>query len=64
VVRRPDGDLDVSIAYHDRAWLVRFLLGHADVVTPSDPALAAEIAARATAGLALYQADDDSISST
>ncbi|MBB1042361.1 MULTISPECIES: WYL domain-containing protein [unclassified Dietzia] len=64
VVRRPDGDLDVSIAYHDRAWLVRFLLGHADVVTPSDPALAAEIAARATAGLALYSAGDDSISST
>lgn len=64
VVRRPDGDLDVSIAYHDRAWLVRFLLGHADVVTPSDPALAAEIAARATAGLAVYAAGHDSASAT
>lgn len=54
VVRRPDGDLDVRIAYHDRAWLLRFLLGHADVVTPTDPALAAEIAARGSAGLAVY----------
>ncbi|MBB1024198.1 MULTISPECIES: helix-turn-helix transcriptional regulator [unclassified Dietzia] len=63
VVRRPDGDLDVSIAYHDRTWLVRFLLGHADVVTPSDPGLAAEIADRAIAGLALYEARDDSVSS-
>ena len=54
VVRRPDGDLDVSIAYHDRAWLLRFLLGHADVVTPSDPGLVAEIALGAAAGLAVY----------
>lgn len=54
VVRRPDGDLDVEIAYHDRAWLVRFLLGHADVVTPADPALAAEIAGRAALGLEVY----------
>ncbi|MFN3602003.1 MAG: helix-turn-helix transcriptional regulator [Dietzia sp.] len=64
VVRRPDGDLDVSIAYHDRAWLLRFLLGHADVVTPSDPALAAEIAARASAGLSLYSAGEEPISET
>lgn len=54
VVRRPDGDLDVEIAYHDRAWLVRFLLGHADVVTPADPGLAAEIAGRASLGLEVY----------
>ena len=54
VARRPDGDLDVEIAYFDRAWLVRFLLGHADVVTPADPVLAREIAERATAGLAVY----------
>ena len=54
VVRRPDGDLDVEIAYHDRAWLLRFLLGHADVVTPADPALAREIAERAAVGLAVY----------
>ena len=60
VTRRPDGDLDVEIAYHDRAWLLRFLLGHADVITPADPGLSAEIAARAVAGLALYSADDDS----
>lgn len=58
VVRRPDGDLDVEIAYHDRAWLLRFLLGHADVVTPADPALAAEIAERAAAGLAVYTGED------
>ena len=58
VVRRPDGDLDVRIAYHDRAWLVRFLVGHADVVTPTDPRLVAEIAARAAAGLAVYEAGD------
>lgn len=54
VVRRPDGDMDVEIAYHDRAWLLRFLLGHADVVTPADPELAREIADRAAAGLAVY----------
>lgn len=54
VRRRPDGDLDVEIAYHDRAWLLRFLLGHADVVTPTDPALAKEIADRAVAGLEVY----------
>ena len=54
VERRPDGDLDVDIAYHDRAWLRRFLLGHADVVTPADPELAEEIAGRAAAGLAVY----------
>ena len=53
-VRRPDGDLEVEIAYHDRAWLLRFLLGHADVVTPVDPGLAREIADRAAAGLAVY----------
>lgn len=58
VVRRPDGDLDVEIAYHDRAWLLRFLLGHADVVTPADPALAEEIAGRAAAGLAVYTGED------
>lgn len=54
VARRPDGDLDVSIAYHDRTWLLRFLLGHADVVTPTDPDFVAEIAARATSGLVAY----------
>ncbi|HMT50048.1 helix-turn-helix transcriptional regulator [Dietzia sp. UBA5065] len=59
VTRRPDGDLDVVIAYHDRAWLLRFLLGHADVVTPADPGLAAEIAARASAGLELYHSADE-----
>lgn len=58
VVRRPDGDLDVEIAYHDRAWLLRFLLGHADVVTPADPALAREIAERAAVGLAVYAGGD------
>lgn len=58
VVRRPDGDLDVEIAYHDRAWLLRFLLGHADVVTPADPELAKEIADRATVGLAVYTQGD------
>lgn len=63
VVRRPDGDLDVEVGYHDRAWLLRFLLGHADVVTPTDPALAAEIAARAASGLATYGVGDDSTSS-
>ena len=62
VVRRPDGDLDVEIGYHDRAWLLRFLLGHADVVTPTDPELAAEIAARASTGLAAYGVGDDSAS--
>lgn len=59
VLRRPDGDLDVQIAYHDRAWLHRFLLGHADVVTPSDPGLTAEIARGAAAGLAAYAQGDD-----
>ena len=54
VVRRPDGDLDVEIGYHDRAWLLRFLLGHADVVTPTDPELAAEVASRASRGLTAY----------
>ena len=54
VRRRPDGDLDVEIAYFDRAWLVRFLLGHADVVTPVDPELARVVAERAVAGLAAY----------
>lgn len=58
VVRRPDGDLDVEIAYHDRAWLLRFLLGHADVVTPTDPALVREIAERAAVGLAVYTSGD------
>lgn len=53
-VQRPDRSLDVTIAYHDRSWLLRFLLGHADVVTPADPELVAEIAARATAGVAAY----------
>ncbi|HHX85692.1 MAG TPA: WYL domain-containing protein [Actinomycetales bacterium] len=57
VVRRPDGDVDVTVGYHDRAWLQRFLLGHADVVTPTDPDLAAEIAARAAEGLAHYASD-------
>lgn len=57
VVRRPDGSLDVTIAYHDRSWLLRFLLGHADVVTPTNPDLVAEIAARATAGVAAYSSD-------
>lgn len=64
VTRRPDGDLDVQIAYHDRAWLVRFLLGHADVVTPTDPGMVAEIAARAVAGLAAYSAGHNSTSNT
>ena len=59
VLRRPDGDLDVQIAYHDRDWLHRFLLGHADVVTPSDPGLAAEIARGAAAGLAAYAQGED-----
>lgn len=54
VRRRPDGDLDVSVPYHDRTWLLRFLLGHADVVRPADPELVAEIRARARAGLAVY----------
>ncbi len=58
VARRPDGDLDVEIAYHDRAWLLRFLLGHADVVTPADPELAEEIAGRAAVGLAVYTGED------
>lgn len=57
VVRRPDGDLDVEVAYHDRAWLVRFLLGHAHVITPTDPELASEIAARAAEGLAVYESE-------
>ena len=57
VTRRPDGDVEVSISYHDRAWLARFLLGHADVVTPSDPDLVAEIAARAAEGLGHYDSD-------
>lgn len=57
VVRRPDGDLDVEIAYHDRAWLLRFLLGHADVVRAADPGLAAEVARRATEGLAVYSGE-------
>lgn len=57
VARRPDGGLDVTIAYHDRAWLLRFLLGHADVVTPTHPELVAEIATRASAGVAAYTAD-------
>lgn len=57
VVRRPDGDLDVTVGYHDRAWLGRFLLGHADVVSPTDPGLASEIAARAAGGLAHYTSD-------
>lgn len=57
VHRRPDGDIDVEIAYHDRAWLLRFLLGHADVVTPVDPELADQIAQRAAAGLAAYAGD-------
>ena len=64
VVRRPDGDLDVRIAYHDRAWLMRFLLGHADVVVPTDPDLVAEIAGRAAAGLAVYELGEDSASGT
>lgn len=64
VVRRPDGDLDVWIAYHDRAWLLRFLLGHSDVVTPTETGLVAEIAARATAGLAVYSADEQSASTS
>lgn len=55
VARRPDGDLDVELAYYDRAWLLRFLLGHADVITPADPTLAAEIASRAADGLAVYE---------
>lgn len=62
VVRRPDGDLDVEIGYHDRAWLLRFLLGHADVVTPTEPVTAAEIASRASTGLAAYGVGDDSTS--
>src|SRR5699024_5001782 len=57
VARRHDGDLDVTIAYHDRAWLLRFLLGHADVVRPVDPTLVAELDTRARAGLAAYTAD-------
>lgn len=61
VVRRPDGNLDVQIAYHDRAWLLRFLLGHADVVTPSEPGLAAEIAVSAAAGLAVYAQGDSPV---
>lgn len=56
VVRRPDGDVDVEIAYHDRAWLLRFLLGHADVVRATDPGLAAEVARRAVEGLEVYTA--------
>lgn len=59
VVRRPDGDLDVEIAYHDRAWLLRFLLGHADVVRPADPGLAAEVARRAAEGLAVYETGEN-----
>ena len=55
VVQRPDGDLDVELAYYDRAWLLRFLLGHADVITPTDPALAGEIASRAADGLTVYE---------
>ena len=61
VTRAPGGDLDVTIAYHDPAWLRRFLLGHADVVTPAAPRLAAEIATRAVEGLAIYAADDSGI---
>ncbi|UVE95421.1 YafY family protein [Dietzia sp. B32] len=56
VIRRPDGDLDVEIAYHDRAWLLRFLLGHADVVRAVEPGLAAEVARRAAGGLEVYSA--------
>jgi proteasome accessory factor C len=56
MTRRP-GDVEVSVSSHDRAWLARFLLGHADVVTPSDPGLVAEIAARAAEGLAHYGSD-------
>ena len=59
VVRRPDGDLDVEIGYHDRAWLLRFLLGHADVVTPTDPELTAEVASRASHGLTAYGVGGD-----
>lgn len=51
VTRRDDGDLAVRIAYHDEAWLRRFLLGHADLVRPVDPALRADLAARARRAL-------------
>ncbi|WP_407335985.1 helix-turn-helix transcriptional regulator [Dietzia kunjamensis] len=64
VVRRPDGDLDVEIAYHDRAWLLRFLLGHADVVRAADPELSAEVARRAGEGLEAYSAEPGETSVT
>lgn len=64
VVRRPDGDLDVEIAYHDRAWLLRFLLGHADVVRATDPALSTEVARRATEGLEVYTVASGETSAT
>lgn len=51
----PAGSTRVSIAYHDRAWLERFLLGHADVVVPDDPRLRTLLAERARAGLAGYE---------
>jgi len=55
VVRNPDGGAEVGVAFHDRAWLLRFLLGHADVLEPLDAGVRAELAERARAGLAAYE---------
>lgn len=41
---RPDGDIDVGIHYFDDEWLQRFLLGHADLLTASDPRLRERVA--------------------
>ena len=54
----------VEIAYHDRAWLLRFLLGHADVVRAADPELSAEVARRAGEGLEAYSAEPGETSGT
>ena len=51
----PAGSTRVSVAYHDRAWLERFLLGHADVLVPDDAELRSVLAQRARAGLAEYE---------
>ena len=54
----------MEIAYHDRAWLLRFLLGHADVVRAADPELSAEVARRAGEGLEAYSAEPGETSVT
>jgi proteasome accessory factor C len=57
VVEGPDGSLDVTLRAGDPRWLVRLVLGLApDVTVLSPPGLREEVAARARAALALYDA--------